>query len=98
MSKQDWQADGHDVEAIIAGRLADAFGVLGLQEVAGQHVLRAFIPHAEQVEAFTLDDKPLGPMIPRTPRFLRGQGRDRASAALRYRARNAGGEWNVLIL
>jgi len=64
-SKENWQADGREVEAIVAGRHADAFAFLGLHEVEGQWVLRAFVPHAETLNAYTLDGMPLGHMIPR---------------------------------
>ncbi|MDB5613256.1 MAG: glgB, partial [Devosia sp.] len=65
MTKEDWQADSQDVEAVVNGRHANPFAFLGLHEVAGQWVLRAFIPHADSVSAFTLDGAELGHLIPR---------------------------------
>ncbi len=38
------------IEAIVAGRHGDPFGVLGMHEVQGALVLRAFVPGAEKVE------------------------------------------------
>ncbi|MCV3273156.1 1,4-alpha-glucan branching protein GlgB [Roseobacter sinensis] len=40
-----------DVDAIVAGRHADPFAVLGLHQVAGKWVVRAFVPGAESIEA-----------------------------------------------
>ena len=51
MSKEIWQADSEDVEAIVDGRHPDPFAFLGLHQIDGQWVLRAFIPHAEMVSA-----------------------------------------------
>ncbi|HEV7345071.1 MAG TPA: 1,4-alpha-glucan branching protein GlgB [Devosia sp.] len=96
MSKQDWQAEAAEVEAIVAGRHADPFAFLGLHEVSGQSVLRAFIPHAETVSALTLDGMVLGDLIQRHPAgFFEGKVNIDKRQPVRYRASNAGGEWDV---
>ena len=41
------------IHAIITGTHADPFGVLGIHEVGGTAVLRAFVPGAEQVEVIS---------------------------------------------
>ncbi|MEO9298328.1 1,4-alpha-glucan branching protein GlgB [Devosia alba] len=96
MSKEDWQADSAEVEAIVSGRHPNPFGFLGLQEVRGQWVLRAFIPHAELLSAFTLDGTALGHLIPRrADGFFEGKVAIDKRQPIRYRAKNAGGEWDV---
>ncbi len=96
MTKESWQADSREVEAVVAGRHANPFAFLGLQEVDGQWLLRAFIPHAEFVDAFTLDGQPLGHLIPRhSDGFFEGKVDVDRRQPIRYRARNAGGEWDV---
>ncbi|HLV82548.1 MAG TPA: 1,4-alpha-glucan branching protein GlgB [Devosia sp.] len=96
MTKEDWQADSAEVEAIVSGRHPNPFGFLGLQEVHGQWVLRAFIPHAEVLSAFTLDGTALGHLIPRhADGFFEGKVAIDKRQPIRYRAKNAGGEWDV---
>jgi alpha-1,4-glucan:alpha-1,4-glucan 6-glycosyltransferase len=96
VTKESWQADSREVEAVVAGRHANPFAFLGLQEVNGQWLLRAFIPHAEFVDAFTLDGQPLGHLIPRhSAGFFEGKVDVDRRQPIRYRARNAGGEWDV---
>ena len=96
MTKQDWQADSRDVEAIVRGSHADPFAFLGLHEVNGQWVLRAFVPHAETLTAYTLDGTELGTLIPRHPGgFFEGQVKLTKRQSIRYRAGNAGGSWDV---
>ena len=96
MSKEAWQADGREIEAIVAGRHANAFAFLGLHEVGGQWVLRAFVPHAETLNAFTLDGTPLGHMIPRhAGGFFEAKVTISERQPIRYEAKNAGGTWTV---
>ena len=47
--------DAGEAEALRQGRHGDPFGVLGLHEVAGQHVLRVMQPGAEAVWALMPD-------------------------------------------
>jgi 1,4-alpha-glucan branching enzyme len=96
VSKEVWQADGQEIEAIVAGRHSNAFAFLGLHEVAGHWVLRAFVPHAEMLNAYTLDGMPLGHMIPRHPGgFFEAKVEITARQPIRYEAKNAGGTWTV---
>ena len=96
MSKESWQADKAEIEDIVAGRHGNAFGILGLQHVAGQWVLRAFVPHAETIEAFTLDGTSLGHLYPRhKDGFFEGKVDLSERQPVRLHARNAGGEWDV---
>ena len=96
VSKEDWQADGREIEAIVAGRHSNAFAFLGLHQVGGQWVLRAFVPHAETLSAFTLDGVALGAMIPRHPGgFFEAKVKLDSRQPVRYEAKNAGGTWTV---
>ena len=79
------------------GATAIPFAVLGVHEVGGGLVARAFVDGADELEAFTLADEPAGSArAPPRRRLLRGAARRSASRQpLKYRARNAGGEWWV---
>jgi 1,4-alpha-glucan branching enzyme len=84
------------VEDIVRGSHADPFAFLGLHEVNGQWVLRAFAPHAETLTAYTLDGTELGTLIPRHPGgFFEGQVKLAKRQSIRYRAGNTGGSWDV---
>ena len=96
MNKVKWQADDKAIKAIVGGHHANPFSVLGLHEVAGKWVARAFIPYAEKLEAFTRDGTSLGALELRHPDgFFEGQVEISESQPVRYRAANAGGEWDV---
>ena len=95
MSKESWQAEESDIKAIVAGRHSDPFGILGLHEVGGIWVARAFIPHAETVSARTLDNRILGELNRRHDAgFFEGKVSLKARMPVRYHARNEGGEWD----
>ena len=86
-------APRRDVEAIVAGTHADPFAILGVHETDGAFVARAFIPHAETVDAFTLDGKPCGTLArSHDAGFFEGPLTLGHRQPLRYRAANAGGE------
>ena len=96
MSRESWQAEGRDVDAIVAGSHADPFAVLGLHEVDGQWVARTFIPNAETVSAYTRDGEFLGHLIPRhSAGFFEGLVKIPGHCPIRYHAKNVGGEWDV---
>ncbi|WP_248305100.1 1,4-alpha-glucan branching protein GlgB [Devosia sp. 1566] len=96
MDRQDWQADAREVEAIVGGRHADPFAFLGLHESNGQMVLRAFVPHAEKLSAWTLGGEFLGELLQSHPAgFFEGPVPLAARQPIRYKASNAGGEWDV---
>jgi len=96
VSTANWQASSKDVEAIVAGHHANPFAVLGLHKAGKDWVARCFIPHAENVEAFTLGGEALGPLIPRhSAGFFEGKVAVKGQVPIRYHVRNAGGEWDV---
>jgi 1,4-alpha-glucan branching enzyme len=83
-----------DIRAIVAGAHRDPFSILGVQEMDGRFVARCFIPHAEHVAAFTLDGKLVGDLTRRDDAgFFDGVLDISSRRAVRYHARNAGGDW-----
>jgi 1,4-alpha-glucan branching enzyme len=85
-----------DVAKILSAEHRDPFAVLGVHDQNGSLVARAYIDGAEEVEAFTLDEKSAGRLERVDPRgFFAGKLELRKRQPLRYRARNAGGEWWV---
>ena len=90
---ESWQADPLVVEAIVTGQDSDPFAVLGLQQIDGIWVLRAFIPHANGVSAFTRDGASLGELERRDGRgFFEGRVEITGRQPIRYHARNRGGD------
>ncbi|MFK8250492.1 1,4-alpha-glucan branching protein GlgB [Ancylobacter terrae] len=90
-----WQAPDREVDELVGARHADPFALLGPHETADGLVIRAFVPHALEVEA--IDDA--GATIVALARrhdsgFFEGLAKDRpAWARYRLKARNAGGQW-----
>jgi 1,4-alpha-glucan branching enzyme len=96
VEKAFWQADPRDIEAVVQGRHADPFAFLGLHEIDGTWVMRAFIPHAETVQAHTLSGDDLGPLIPRdSAGFFEGIVNVSKRQPIRLHAKNVGGEWDI---
>jgi len=92
--RQSFKASQAEVEAILAGTHDDPFALLGPQTVGRKLVARCFIPHAEEVTAYTLDGKECGDLECRHETgFFEGPLTISKRQVLRYRARNAGGEW-----
>ena len=89
--------DQATIEAIVAGDHGDPFAVLGVQDAPGGGLLaRAFVDGAAEVEAFTLADEPAGALARRHDAgFFEGPLTVGRRQPLKYRARNAGGEWWV---
>lgn len=84
------------IKSIVAGRHGDPFAVLGVQAAGSGFVARCFIPHAETVTALTLAGRKVGELVRRHDAgFFEGSVSIRNRQPLRYRARNAGGEWEV---
>lgn len=87
-------ASAADVKAIVAGTHGDAFAVLGVQAAGKGFWARCFVPHAEFVTAFTLAGKEVGELARRDDAgFFEGKVSIRTRQPLKYRLRNAGGEW-----
>jgi 1,4-alpha-glucan branching enzyme len=88
--------DPAEVAAIVAGQHRDPFAVLGVHGSGAKLVARAFVDGAAELEAFTLDGAPAGTLQRRHDAgFFEGPLDLGKRQPLRYRARNAGGEWWV---
>lgn len=84
------------VEAILAATHGDPFAVLGVQRAGDSFVARCFIPHAESATALTLAGEEIGELTRiHDAGFFEGRLSIAQRQPLRYRARNAGGEWTV---
>lgn len=82
------------VEALVAGRYADPFAVLGIHEDAqGVHV-RTFIPGAERAEVVARNGRTIGTLV---RRHAGGLFSGRIARRMRYvlRAHRGGDEWIV---
>ncbi|GHA16159.1 1,4-alpha-glucan branching enzyme GlgB [Devosia pacifica] len=96
MNTGTWQAEPGDVEAIVNGKHHDPFSFLGLHEIQGVWVLRAFVPHAETLRAFTRDGTELGTLERRhSAGLFEGRVKVDGYQPIYYRAGNDGGEWEV---
>jgi len=96
VSKQKWQADEKAVQAIVGGQHPDPFSVLGLHEIDGKWFARAFVPHAETLEAYTRDGSAVGTLqLRHAEGFFEGPVAIAGQQPIRYRAANAGGAWDV---
>ena len=87
-------AQAGDVEAVVAGTHGNPFAVLGIHEAGNAWVARCFVPHAENITAYTLAGKAAGDLDRRHEAgFFEGKLTIRKRQPLRYHARNAGGDW-----
>ncbi len=94
LSAASYAAPQSDVDAIVVGQHGDPFAVLGMHEAGSRFVARAFVPHAEFLAAFTLGGKNLGELSRRHDAgFFEGPVPIGERQPLKFRARNAGGEW-----
>jgi 1,4-alpha-glucan branching enzyme len=94
---KDFRIFNEEVAAIVNGVHANPFAVLGLHEFGKEFVVRAFVPGAEQITAYTLKGEDLG-QIPRRDNagFFEGLLPVKSRQPLRYHAKNAVGEWDVV--
>lgn len=96
MGNAKWQVDQSVVTQIVEGRHRDAFSVLGLHEVEGTWVVRAFIPYAEAVQAVDRDGHKLGELTLRDKAgFFEGKVDVKERCPIRFHASNRGGQWDV---
>lgn len=81
------------LEALIEGRNADPFALLGPHEGPGGTFLRALVPGAEAVTAFDLSGTALGDLKSVDSRGLFEGAVDGPAQPVKYRARGHGAEW-----
>ena len=92
-----WRLKEEDVAAIVEARHGDPFAVLGPHVVAGGLAIRAFVPHAETLEARDADGGLIATLEKRHPDgVFEGLAKGRKSVvAYRLHAANAGGAWDL---
>ncbi len=96
MPKPASTIDPKTIAAIIGGTHADPFSVLGLHQVGKDWLARAFVPHAEFLDAFTQDGTALGSLKRiDAAGFFEGKVALKQPGPIRLHARNAGGEWDI---
>jgi 1,4-alpha-glucan branching enzyme len=86
----------HEAAALVAGTHADPFSVLGVHGSGASLIARCVIEGAETVDVFTVLEKPAGSLSAGSvPGLFEGRLTVRKRQPVKYRARNAGGEWWV---
>ena len=97
MSNDAWRLDPADVDALVGARHGDPFSVLGAHPVAEGVAIRAFVPHAETLEARTPAGRRLAWLERRHDAgvfegMLAGR---KTPPDYRLHAANAGGAWTL---
>jgi 1,4-alpha-glucan branching enzyme len=93
----DFRIFNEEIAAVVAGVHANPFAVLGMHEFGKQFVARTFIPDAEQVTAYTLSGEEVGSLPRRHDAgFFEGEVSVKKRQPLKYKARNTGGEWEIV--
>ncbi len=96
MAEPKWKTGGFEIEAIVNGRHADPFKVLGLHPHGKKWVARAFIPGALSIEVQSLDGTSLGSLERRHDTgFFEGLVNTSKQQPLRFVCGNGGGRWIV---
>ena len=96
MAEAKWNTSGPEIQAIIDGKHADPFKVLGLHKFGEQWIARCFVPGADIVQAQGLDGSELGELERRHPKgFFEGPVDIQEARPLRYFCANGGGRWIV---
>ncbi len=96
MADPDWKTSAAEIEAIVSGRHADPFAVLGLHQAGKDWVARAFVPGASGLEVLNPAGQSLAQLECRHEAgFFEGLLPAGVQRPLVYRARNMGGEWTV---
>ncbi len=96
MAEAKWNTSGPEIQAIVDGKHADPFKVLGLHRIGKNWVARCFVPGSDIVHAQGLDGSELGELEKRHPSgFFEGLVNIEAARPLRYLCANGGGRWIV---
>jgi 1,4-alpha-glucan branching enzyme len=96
MADPDWKTSAAEIEAIVAGRHADPFAVLGLHQAGKGWVARAFVPGASALEVLSPAGQSLAHLeLRHQAGFFEGLLPAGVHRPLVYRARNGGGQWTV---
>ncbi len=96
MAEAKWKTSGPEIQAIVDGRHADPFKVLGLHKAGKVYVARAYVPGADMVFVETLDGKEIGQLERRhTAGFFEGEVQTKDLQPVRFLCVNAGGRWHT---
>jgi 1,4-alpha-glucan branching enzyme len=96
MAEAKWNTSGPEIQAIVDGKHADPFKVLGLHRIGKSWVARCFVPGADIVHAQGLDGAELGELQKRHHSgFFEGVINIEVARPLRYLCANGGGRWIV---
>ena len=96
MAEAKWKTSGPEIQAIVDGKHADPFKVLGLHQFGKNWVARCFVPGADIVHAQGLDGSELGELQKRHDSgFFEGLVKIEGLRPLRYLCANGGGRWIV---
>ena len=96
MAEPKWRLSGAEVEAIVQGRHANPFEVLGLHQRGKIWIARCFVPGALGIEVHALDGTRLGILEQRhSAGFFEGTVKAGNRQPLRYSCSNEGGAWSV---
>ncbi|MEM8570155.1 MAG: 1,4-alpha-glucan branching protein GlgB [Pseudomonadota bacterium] len=93
----EYSPSAGEIEALVNGQHGDPFSVLGVHKVGKALVARALVLGADTVEAFTLTGKCAGTLSRiHTEGLFAGKLKIRKHQPLRYVAKSASGEWDVV--
>lgn len=96
MAEAKWKTSGPEIQAIVDGKHADPFKVLGLHRFGKEWVARCFVPGSDIVHAQGLDGSELGELEKRhAGGFFEGLVKIEGPRPLRYLCANGGGRWIV---
>ena len=96
MADAKWKLSAPAIEAIVQGRHANPFEVLGLHQHSKTWLVRAFVPGALGVDVHTLDGKTVGALEQRhAAGFFEGAVKLKSRQPLRLNCSNEGGAWTV---
>ena len=91
-----WRLPDDQVAAIVEARHSDPFAVLGPHAEGKGTVIRAFVPHAETLEARGLDGAPIATLERRHPDgVFEGLANRKLPFDYRLHAANEGGAWDL---
>jgi len=96
MAEAKWKTSGPEIQAIIDGRHADPFRILGLHETEDGFIARAYVPGADIITVQSLTGADLGTLERRHPAgFFEGKVKLKSRSAIRFHCTNAGGQWTT---
>ncbi len=97
MAEAKWNTSGPEIQAIVDGKHADPFKVLGLHKFGDLWIARCFVPGADIVQVQGLDGSELGALERRHAKgFFEGPVDIHEARPLRYLCANGGGRWIVV--